>query len=244
MQIFHVHTYRCGHAQDVPDEAYVQHALRLGAESIWFTDHAPFPGDPFGARMRMDELDEYLSTLTALKQKYSEISIHIGLETEYFPGFDAQGYYQALLSRPEIELLLLGQHMAEISPDPLRYSFSQSPMELRDKEFRQLGSAIVRGIQSGYFGAVAHPDRIFRQCGEWNRDMARVSEAIIQAALDADIPLEMNLASAEYSFHYKQQFWAMVPEQAKRIVGFDAHSVYEMEMRLEEKDDLLRVFQA
>lgn len=45
--IFHVHTYRCGHAEEVGDEEYVIKAIELGATGIWFTDHAPFPGDPF-----------------------------------------------------------------------------------------------------------------------------------------------------------------------------------------------------
>ncbi|MBQ2577396.1 MAG: PHP domain-containing protein [Lachnospiraceae bacterium] len=43
-EIFHVHTFRCGHAAEVEDEAYVKKAIELGADKITFTDHAPFPG--------------------------------------------------------------------------------------------------------------------------------------------------------------------------------------------------------
>jgi histidinol-phosphatase (PHP family) len=53
-----VHTYRCGHAENVSDEEYIKKAISLGASGIWFTDHAPFPGDPFGNRMKYSELDE------------------------------------------------------------------------------------------------------------------------------------------------------------------------------------------
>ena len=49
---FHVHTYRCGHAEDIPDEAYIKAAMSIGAKGIWFTDHAPFPGNPFKNRMK------------------------------------------------------------------------------------------------------------------------------------------------------------------------------------------------
>ena len=84
--LFHVHSYRCGHAQIIEDEAYVKRAVELGAEHIWFTDHAPFPRDPLGNRMEFDQLEEYLSTLFALKQNYQKrIDIHIGLEIEYLP---------------------------------------------------------------------------------------------------------------------------------------------------------------
>ena len=75
--LFHVHTYRCGHAQDVPDEAYVRQAIAMEAPEIWFSDHAPFPEDPFLQRMKYAELDEYLTTLQELKAKYRrQIDVH------------------------------------------------------------------------------------------------------------------------------------------------------------------------
>ena len=240
--IFHVHTYRCGHAEPVPDEAYVKAAIRLGAKDIWFTDHAPFPGDPFGARMAYEKLEAYLGTLTALKEKYSAIQIHIGLETEYFPNFDRSGYYAHLRSLPELELLLLGQHMAEISASPVTYSFSESQDYLNRNAHKLLGNALVQGIRSGYFDAVAHPDRIFCRCSIWNAEMAAVSTEIIQAAVNADIPLEMNLCSAESPVCHKREFWQLVPERAKRIIGYDAHSLYEMKSRWRRMDKLLQVY--
>lgn len=54
--LFHVHTFRCGHAENVPDTAYIERAIELGASDIWFSDHAPFPGDPFRNRMKYDDL--------------------------------------------------------------------------------------------------------------------------------------------------------------------------------------------
>ncbi len=58
--VFHVHTYRCRHAENIPDRDYVEKAIELGAEGIWFTDHAPFPGVPFqrAHRMLCEELPE------------------------------------------------------------------------------------------------------------------------------------------------------------------------------------------
>lgn len=229
MKIFHVHTFRCHHAEPVPDEAYILKAAELGAEEIWFTDHAPFPGDPFGARMSIDTLPEYLSTLSDLKRKHPEIAVHIGLETEYFPHFDNCGYYDHLRSLPELEFLLLGQHMAQTGDCPPAYSFSESPEYLAKNEFRLLGNAIVQGAESGYFDAIAHPDRIFRRCvTHWNEDMAEVSRSIINAAVSAGIPLEMNLSSARTPAYYRREFWQLLPDNADTIVGFDAHSVFEM----------------
>ena len=50
--MFHVHTYRCKHAfNGISDEDVIEMAISLGKDSIYFTDHAPFPENPFGNRM-------------------------------------------------------------------------------------------------------------------------------------------------------------------------------------------------
>lgn len=232
---FHVHTYRCGHAENISDEAYVKKAIELGVKSIWFTDHAPFPNNPFGARMQYSQIEEYIQTLSELKKKYSEINIHIGLETEYFPSYDKMGYYQYLRSIPELEMLLLGQHMAEISDNPPAYSFSLDTEQLCKEEYRLLGNAVIQGIKTGYFGAVAHPDRIFRRCITWNDEMEKLSSKIIDESISANIPLEMNQASFENPKYYRCEFWNLVPDYAERIIGLDAHSLYELESRYERK---------
>ena len=122
--LFHVHTFRCGHAEMISDEEYIQKAIDLGATDIWFTDYAPFPGNPFGGRMKCEELLEYISTLKGLKKQYQrQIKIHIGLEIEYFSGYDQSGYYKELSSNPDLEILLLGQHMAEDPEDRKHYTF-------------------------------------------------------------------------------------------------------------------------
>lgn len=66
--IFHVHTRRCKHASDENDEEYIRRALQLGANEIVYTDHAPFPGDPFTNRMDYGELEEYIDSIHALKK--------------------------------------------------------------------------------------------------------------------------------------------------------------------------------
>ena len=63
-EIFHVHTFRCGHAEAVPDRKYVEKAIELGAPRIVFTDHAPFPGNSFCNRMDYEDLPEYIQYLS------------------------------------------------------------------------------------------------------------------------------------------------------------------------------------
>ena len=220
---FHIHTYRCGHAENVSDETYIQNAIEIGADSIWFADHLPFSGDPFGGRMKYDQLEEYLDTLTGLKKKYGDY-VHIGLEAEYFPSFDREGYYKKLREDKRIEFLLLGQHMAE-DPDSGEYSFSWSKDRLEKEEYIALGSAICQGIDSGYFDFVAHPDRIFRRCQKWTLQMAEVGNKIIAKAQISEMPLELNMSSIAVKNNYWPRFWQMV---SNRIIGLDAHSIQDL----------------
>ena len=154
--VFHVHTRRCGHAEEIEDETYILRAIDIGADSIYFTDHAPFPKNPFRNRMDFEQLDEYLTILKNLRDKYENtIQVKIGLEAEYLPSFS--DYYELLRNKDDIDLLILGQHHSEIAPG--KYTF-----ELDDKseEWKYLMDGQIEGAESGYFDVVAHPDRLLR----------------------------------------------------------------------------------
>ena len=226
-EVFHVHTRRCRHASDEADEAYVKAAINIGADRIVFTDHAPFPGNPFGSRMLYEELPEYISSLQALKDKYaSVIEVIAGLEIEYFPSFEE--YYQELKDTSELEVLMLGQHMFEVSPG--RYSF-----HYRDLWFPHIAESVIQGIKTGFFDGVAHPDRVFKKESAWTDEMQRLSEMIIQEAGKRSMFLEQNESSRRQTGHYWPQFWAAA-ERMKNdfdpelliIKGSDAHSTKEI----------------
>ncbi|MGB4661760.1 MAG: PHP domain-containing protein [Mobilitalea sp.] len=225
-ECFHVHTSRCKHASDDTDEDYIEAALRMGASKIVFTDHCPFPGNPFRNRMDIEQLPEYIQSLNFLKRKYMKlIDVKIGLETEYLPSFRA--YYKKLIEMEGLELMILGQHFYEVEPEV--YSFS---MEEKYCEYLGLGKAILYGIKSGCFSAVAHPDRIFRRKTEWDESMTELSKEIIDAAKDKGVLLEINESSIRRK-QYKQEFWDLVPCDVKTIEGIDAHSVAELNEEFE-----------
>ena len=228
-EIFHVHTFRCRHADNIPDRDYVEKALKLGAKGIWFTDHAPFPGDPFRREHRMlcEELPEYIETLKALRHEYEgRIEIHIGLETEYFPKFDASGYYDELRNMPDIEILLLGQHMAELPEGGYSYDWDRD--KLVESEYKVLGEAVISGIKSGYFDIAAHPDRIFRRRKVWDSSMEAMAERIIHEAEKKSIPLEQNESSKKVEHYYWEEFWNLAAGRVNTVRGMDAHCLDEL----------------
>ena len=224
--LFHVHTYRCRHAQEISDEAYVLRAIELGAKDLWFSDHAPFPGNPFGHRMKYEQLPEYLDTLTRLKEKYQDkLRIHVGLETEYFEPYEA--YYQELKQEKRLDFLLLGQHMGLISPG--KYTFDLPKDELAEKEAIYLLKGVIQGMQTGYFAYCAHPDRAFRRRRSWTKDMEDMAKQVILAAKENHVVLEKNLSSKATEYYYWPEFWELVPPEVRTIIGYDAHALSELE---------------
>lgn len=224
-EIFHVHTWRCKHASMEEDYCYVESAMKLGATRIVFTDHSPFPDNPFTNRMDMEQLPEYIESMKRLKKEYaSGIEVLSGLEMEYLPSFQSfhkemYGLYQS----GDLDLLMLGQHFYENQDGS--FSFLN---EDKSDEYIGLCKAIVDGVNTGMFQVVAHPDRIFRRCKEWNSDIMSASYDIIGAAQKNQVMLEKNYASMQRKGQYLEHFWIRA-SGIENIKGYDAHSVKEME---------------
>jgi histidinol-phosphatase (PHP family) len=199
-------------------------AIELGAESITFTDHAPFPGDPFFDRMRYENIDEYINSLKSLREKYkNDIMVRIGLEIEFLPSYIK--HYEELKRSGNFDILMIGQHFYECELD--KYSFSLDHEELNEKEFVGCGKAIVTGINTGLFDVVAHPDRIFRRRREWTSEMEDISMQIVEVAKKNNVLLEQNESSKQCAYQYWEEFWKLVPQELI-INGLDAHSVKEL----------------
>ena len=233
LEIFHVHTYRCKHASDEKDEEYIKKAIEINATKITFTDHAPFPGNPFGNRMAIEELLEYVNTLKLLKEKYSNtIDVQIGLEMEYLPSFN--NYYKWLKESKWFDILMIGQHFYECGKG--KYSFNPDNRKSSSYEYDGLSRALIMGMDTGYFNVIAHPDRMFRECREWTPEMDKISTIVINKAIDKNIILEQNLSSMEKEYQYWTQLWDKVTEEVSIIKGIDAHSVLDLEKVLSDNN--------
>ncbi len=229
-EVFHVHSYRCKHAGDTPDKAYIEKAIELGAPRIVFTDHAPYPGNPFGNRMEIEQLPEYVETLRRLKEEYRDrIEIMIGLEAEYLPGFGE--YLQELKNDRGLDLLIMGQHFFEREPG--RYSFSD---EDKTEEFKGLCRAMTEGIKTHLFDVVAHPDRAFRRRKSFGDEETKFARELIDAALSAGVYLEKNYSSMHRKRQFRHEFWDLLPDRAMIVYGIDAHSVEDVVDGMKEQD--------
>lgn len=228
---FHTHVQRCRHAQG-SEEDYVREALSKGLSQLGFSDHAPFPGNPFGRKMLFEELGDYLETVEELKKQYREkLTVWKGLEIEYLPEY--QNYYEELLTGWGVDYLLLGEHFFVDSEGKRGNTYEISST----REYIFYAKTLAEGMRTGWFKAVAHPDLYMLNHFAWNEDCKRAADMIIDAAIATDTILEYNANG----FRWKQEdypegtrhpypyegFWQMAADAPVRVmVGSDCHAPF------------------
>lgn len=187
----HSHTARCHHAVG-SDEEYVVAAIKNGLKYLGFSDHVPFYNDiPDCDRMRMAEMNEYLTSIQTLKEKYKDqITIYSGFECEYFPELD--NHYKELLTK--VDYLLLGQHY----PNQTGTDFSESAT---DDEVLHYATLVCQGIKTGYFSYVAHPEYFMLPRTAWSSACTEAITTICKTAKEFNMPLEINLKGLSYGKH-------------------------------------------
>ena len=216
---FHTHTRRCGHATGTERE-YIEAAIAVGVKEMGFSDHAPWIAPDLGKEMSYvvpyAKVEDYVNTVKACREEYRDrIAIHLGFEAEYDPVDPEE------MIRLGAEYLILGQHFYKAPDGTYIYAGFYGYEHLLPSYV----DAVIKGIRSGYYTYVAHPDVFNFKSDDisfYQKEMARLCEA----AADADMPLEINfLGIREGRYYPNNAFLAMVKAaDAPVTFGFDAHS--------------------
>lgn len=227
---YHTHSEYCGHAEGSLED-YIKKACTLDISDLGFSEHAPFPGNPFGMRMDFNTLPTYVDELTSLRKKYKQqIQLYVGLEIEYLDAYAS--YYPLLLSDYGIEYLIMGQHFF-MGPDKKCYnlydnSFPSSYLSVHAKN-------MLCGMKSGYFKYIAHPDLMFIRDYGMDCDCKKAISILVEGCEKEHFMLELNAngfrrGRQEYSdglrFPYPiDVFWQEVAKtDIPVIIGSDSHS--------------------
>lgn len=220
MKNYHTHTYRCKHAIG-KEEDYIKNAIKAGYTELGFSDHAPWHYESsFHPTMRMeeDEIEGYVQTIRALKEKYEDqISIKIGFECEYFE--DKMDWMRNIIKKYGLDYLILGNHYDESDEYGEYYGFPEKDLETVKKYVSQ----VIKGMETGLFSYVAHPDVIAYDQKD-PRHLAEMEKICIKAK-ELDIPLEFNLLGFKTGRDYPSvPFFALCKKHNNRIIiGTDAH---------------------
>ncbi len=228
---YHTHTYRCGHA-DGSDEDYVVEAIAQGIVELGFSDHIMLPNFSQKSIRGDYELEEgYLNSLNSLKKKYeNRIKIRIGYEAEAFEKY--YPHYRELLESKKVEYLILGNHCYLNENNQVKFFFSHITSK---QDVIDYGRYCVKGMKTGLFKYVAHPDYFMGSYLKWDSVCEKVAKNICKTAQKMNMPLEFNFGALRrgkrqigeeyrYAYPYKR-FWDIAKKyKVKVVLGLDAHS--------------------
>ncbi len=224
---YHTHTKRCHHAKG-SDERYVKAAIKLGLDTLGFSDHGPWPfenGFVSPIRMTVDEAYPYFESVKRLKEKYKDkIDIKLGFEWEYFP--QHLDWLKCFAKENELDYIILGHHYV---PYEIGGEYT-GRIKTPDTLYRYCEN-MVDAIKSGVYTYVAHPDLFMRQYESFDSAAREISEIICRTAKEYDIPIEYNVLGLRKSrkagkeLYPYGEFWKIAKETGNRvIIGIDAHS--------------------
>ena len=222
---YHTHTTRCKHANGTERE-YIEKAIEAGYQVLGFSDHSPYIWDCehiSGIRMDMNQFEEYVTTINALKSEYkNDILIYSGLEMEYFPGlFDKT---IDVFKQYPLDFLIQGQHCFTtevgyqyVARDWTEESYLQTYLE-----------RIESALKTGLFLYVAHPD-IINFAGDtklFDKYMWKLAELL----KSYDKPIELNVNGFRDNRHYPNRRFIEIGVKNGNdfIVGVDAHNPWEL----------------
>ena len=230
---YHTHTRRCGHASIADDSEYVKAAREQGIMRLGFSDHVPlsileYPD--LSSKMHISEVDDYLSSISALKNENPDMEILCGFEAEYDPM--KKGFLGEL--RNDVDYLVLGQHY-------VKEGFKTVKAEAAAYYPLVYADSVCEAMKTGLFDIVAHPDMYMQYRDSFTTDAQRrmfdeasesAARKICETAADLGIPLEINLSNVSrnivmedgnYAYPHPL-FWNIASEyDVKVLYGVDAH---------------------
>ena len=228
---FHTHTHLCNHAKGNPAD-YLKQAINDGCLALGFSDHCPYPEDTPdywpNIRMALDQTPDYVAHVRALKSE-SPIPVYLGFECEWDSRL-VSWYEDGLKGKFGADYLVLGSHW--LSDEDIHIYI---PDAKSAKDLIRYTDQTIEGMSSGLFAFLAHPDLCMAHGRKWDSDVKACMKAIIDAAKDLDMPLEVNglgmhkpmVPSENGGMRYAypvDEFWTMAAQANVRVIcNADAH---------------------
>jgi histidinol-phosphatase (PHP family) len=240
---YHMHTPLCRHASGEPAE-YAARAVTLGFTEIGFSDHSPMRRDDFDNwRMRLDQLDEYVEKINAVRKDFPSLTIKLALEVDYLPGHEE--WIRELAGRHSWDYFIGSVHYVSDSwdidnPNKLSEWKKRDPYEVWSTYFDWL----TRAAESGLFEIIGHAD-LPKKFGIYpKQDCTPLFERFLQAAAKKNVAMELNTAGLRKDckeVYPSRQIVQLAREKGVAITfGSDAHAAAEVGMSFAEAVQLAR----
>ncbi len=240
---YHLHTPLCRHASGEPSE-YAARAVELGLREIGFSDHAPMPTADFDNwRMPPDRLDDYVERVRRAQRDHPALTIRLGLEVDYLPGY--ADWVRELAGRYRWDYLIGSVHYVAppwaIDDPAMRSEWRKhNPTEVWTGYLERLTEA----VESGWFDIVGHVDLPKKFGFLPARDLSPLFERVMRSAARQGLALELNTGGLRKDCHEIYPSRPLLElahrEQVPITFGSDAHAIAEVGADLEQAVALAR----
>lgn len=169
--------------------------------------------------MRPEELDDYFHSLTSLKREYADdITIYIGLESEYVP--EMMPAQKQLLKDYPVDYMILGEHF--LYPEQKGIYTSKPTKE--ETELEYYVNLVIEAMETSQYLYVAHPD-LFHFIGDhaiYEKHFRRLCAYL----KEKEIPIEINMLGWKDRRHYPNAKFLQIAQAVGNtaIIGCDAHA--------------------
>lgn len=228
---YHMHTPLCCHAVGRPVD-YAAHALKVGLREIGFSDHAPMPRDDFDDwRMKSSELDEYVEMVREAQRDFPQLSIKLGLEVDYIPGYE--NWIRDLAARHSWDYFIGSVHYVDEgwdidNPKKLSHWKQHDP----DEVWELYAARLTQAAASGLFESIGHMDLAKKFCIYPTKPLVPMFDTFLRTAAAKGVAIEINTAGLRKDCReiYPSQslLKAAAAAGVKIVFGSDAHAPEEV----------------
>lgn len=194
---YHNHTTRCGHAEGTMEQ-YVEQAISLGLAEIGFSDHVPLyflPPERRDATLAMtqEQLPEYVESVLALRQRYeSRIQVRLGLEADYFPGYEDE--LRHILAPYPWDYVYGSVHfLGDWGFDDPRHLDRYDRWDI-DELYAHYFDHVKAAAASGIFDVMGHLDLVKKFGHRPHADASALYESVARTLKEAGVAVEVSTA--------------------------------------------------
>src|ERR1043166_3597106 len=184
---YHSRTSRCNHATgDVED--YCAAAVERGIDVLGISDHTPLPDDRWlFRRMKYEHLGEYLSAIDRAAARYPTLCVLKSMECDYLNEY-SDFYRDELLGKYSLQYLIGAVHWFKTNTGWVEVPDGKCEKEHLIRYTEQYLAA----LENRDFLFMAHPDIFGSFYPKWDSETESCSRAILRAARDLKVVLEIN----------------------------------------------------
>jgi histidinol-phosphatase (PHP family) len=244
---YHIHTARCGHARGELKE-YIDFALNNNLREIGFSDHAPMywlPVEDRDPEIAMDEseLGDYLSEILKLSAENSLLTIRLGIELDYIPGYEREA--RALIENLPFDYVIGSVHFIEDWPFDHPGYIEQYNFRDLDQVYRSYFELICQAAVSGIFDIIGHPDLIKKFGHQPKGELTALYSQAARAFALGGVCVEVNTSGLRWNsgemYPSLNFLKACFKEGVPAIVGSDAHCPEQIGFAFDQAKELLQL---